>query len=97
MFRNYLYRVDSSFPRMGGDVPDSARYFSGFGSYSQVNPNTRYDTGWRSNRHPQMRKRIETVFSQLVAEGIRSVQAKTLRSLQVRVVLAVLAHNLTKP
>lgn len=59
--------------------------------------NSRYDTGWRPDRHPKLRKRIETVFSQLVAEGIRSVQTKTLASLRLRVVLAVIAHNLTKP
>ncbi|OLV15352.1 hypothetical protein BOO71_0015112 [Deinococcus marmoris] len=59
--------------------------------------NSRYDTGWRPDRHPKLRKRIETVFSQLVAEGIRSVETKTLTSLRLRVVLAVMAHNLTKP
>ena len=56
--------------------------------------NTRYDTGWRENRHPKLRKRIETVFSQLVVSQIRSVQTKTLISLRLRVVLVVLAHNL---
>ena len=62
-----------------------------------IKKNSRGPTKWREDYHPKLRKRIETVFSQLVAEGIRSVQAKTLRSLQVRTVLAVLAHNLTKP
>lgn len=59
--------------------------------------NTRYDMGWRDSPHPKLRKRIETVFSQLVAGQIRSVQAKTLAGLRLRVVLAVLAHNLTRP
>ena len=59
--------------------------------------NSRSKGKWREEYHPKLRKRIETVFSQLVAEGIRSTQVKTLRSLQVRVVLAVLARNLTKP
>ena len=59
--------------------------------------NTRYDTGWRPSRHLRLRKRIETVFSGLVEAQIRSVQTKTLRALRLRVVLAVLAHNLTQP
>ena len=59
--------------------------------------NTRYDTGWRPGRHPRLRKRIETVFSGLVEAQIRSVQTKTLRSLRLRVVLAILAHNLAQP
>ncbi|THF67671.1 IS982 family transposase, partial [Deinococcus sp. Arct2-2] len=42
-------------------------------------------------------KRIETVFSQLVEAQIRSVRTKTLLSLRFRVVLAVLAYNLTQP
>ena len=49
------------------------------------------------SRHPKLRKRIETVFSQLVEAQIRSVQTKTLASLRFRTVLAVLAHNLTQP
>ncbi len=72
----------------------------GYGSLGFVFPpktNTRYDTGWREDRHPKLRKRIETVFSQLVEAQIRSVQTKTLLSLRFRVVLAVLAHNLTQP
>ncbi|AZI41888.1 IS982 family transposase [Deinococcus psychrotolerans] len=59
--------------------------------------NTRYDTGWRVSRHPQLRKRIETVFSQLVNAQIRSAQTKTVAALRLRVVLAVLAHNLAQP
>ncbi|MDO4263074.1 MAG: hypothetical protein Q4C67_02640, partial [Deinococcus sp.] len=59
--------------------------------------NTRYDTGWRESRHPKIRKRIETVFSALVEAQIRSAQTKTLGSLKLRVVLAVLAHNLARP
>lgn len=55
------------------------------------------DTGRRDDQHPKMWKRVETAFSQLFAEGIRSVQLKPLRPLQIRVVLDVLTHNLTKP
>ena len=53
---------------------------------------TRYGTGWRPGRHARLRKRIETMFSGLVEAQIRSVQTKTLRSLRLRVVLAVLAQ-----
>lgn len=59
--------------------------------------NTRYDTAWRLGRHPRLRKRIETVLAGLVEAQIRSVQTKTLRSLRLRVVPPVLAHNFTQP
>ncbi|RTR22837.1 IS982 family transposase, partial [Deinococcus radiophilus] len=39
----------------------------------------------------------EIVFSALVEAQIRSAQTKTLGSLKLRVVLAVLAHNLARP
>ncbi len=58
---------------------------------------TRYVTGWRPGRHSRLRKRIETMFSGLVKAQIRSMQTKTLRSLRLRVVPAVLAHNLAQP
>lgn len=79
-------------PKIIGDKGDAA-----LGFVFPPQKNTRYDTGWRVSRHPKLRKRIETVFSQLVAGQIRSVQAKTLTGLRLRVVLAVLAHNLTRP
>ncbi len=59
--------------------------------------NTRYDSGWRESRHPKPRKRIETVFSQLVEAQIRSVQTKTLASLRLRPVVAVLATTSPGP
>ncbi|GGM60723.1 hypothetical protein GCM10008956_40450 [Deinococcus arenae] len=79
-------------PRIIGD--------KGYGCLGYVfppNSNTRYDTGWRLGRHPRLRKRIATVFSGLVEAQIRSVQTKTVRSLRLRVVLAVLTHNLARP
>lgn len=91
------YELNAQWPQYGGPKIIGDKGYCCLGYIYPPKRNTRYDTGWRSDRHPRMRKRIETVFSQLVAEGIRSVQAKTLRSLQLRVVLAVLAHNLTKP
>jgi hypothetical protein len=42
----------------------------------------------------RQRKRVETVFSQLIAEHIRVGQVKSLCSLRLKVTLAVLAHNL---
>lgn len=59
--------------------------------------NTRYDTGKRVSRHPKLRKRIEPVFSQLVAAQVRSVRTQTHPGLRLRVMLAVLAHNLGRP
>ena len=56
-----------------------------------------YDTGWREDRHPKLRKRSEPVFSPRVEAQIRSVQTKTLLSLRFRVALAVLAHSLPQP
>jgi hypothetical protein len=47
---------------------------------------------WKAH-YSKMRKRIETVFSQLVNMHIRTSQFQTLKALQVRVALAVLAHN----
>ena len=91
------YELNVQWGKYGGPKVIGDKGYCCLGYIHPPKKNTRYDTGWRLDRHPRMRKRIETVFSQLVAEGIRSVQAKTLRSLQVRVVLAVLAHNLTKP
>lgn len=72
----------------------------GYCSVGFIHPpkkNTRQPTGWRDEYHGPLRKRIETVFSQLVRKGIRSSQVKTRCSLEVRVVLAVLAHNLIEP
>lgn len=79
-------------PRVIGD-----KGYCALGFIFPPKKNTRYDTGWRESRHPKMRKRIETVFSQLVEAHVRSAQAKTLLSMRLRVVLAVLAHNLTQP
>jgi hypothetical protein len=59
--------------------------------------NPRYDTGWRVSRHPSHRRRIETVFAQLVEAQMRSVQTKTVISLRLRTVLAVIANNLSQP
>ncbi|WP_041230707.1 IS982 family transposase [Deinococcus peraridilitoris] len=59
--------------------------------------NTTYDTGWRPEIHGPMRKRVETVFSQLVEAHLRVGQLKTMASLRLKVVLAVLAHNLAHP
>ena len=59
--------------------------------------NTRYDTRWQDAVHGPMRKRIETVFSQLVEAHLRVGQLKTMTSLRLRLVLAVLAHNFCHP
>ena len=79
-------------PRIIGDKGDGC-----LGDVFPPKSTTRYDTGWRPGLHPRLRKRIGTVFAGLVEAQIRSVQTKTLRSLRLRVVLAVLAHNLTQP
>lgn len=79
-------------PRVIGD--------KGYGCLGFVFPpkkNTRHDTGWRDEVHGPMRKRVETVFSQLVQAHLRVGQLKTLTSLRLKVVLAVLAHNLSHP
>ncbi len=82
---------------LGGPKVVGDQGYAALGYVFPPKKNTRYDSGWREFRHPKLRKRVETVFSQLVASQIRSVQAKTLASLRLRTVLAVLAHNLAQP
>ena len=91
------YELNRRWPDFGGPKIIGDKGYCSLGFIFPPKTNTRYDTGWREDRHPKLRKRIETVFSQLVEAQIRSVQTKTLLSLRFRVVLAVLAHNLTQP
>lgn len=91
------YELNQQWPACGGPKIVGDKGYACLGFVFPPKTNTRYDTGWREDRHPRLRKRIETVFSQLVAAQIRSVQAKTLTGLRLRVVLAVLAHNLSRP
>lgn len=44
-----------------------------------------------------LRKRMETIFAELMEAQIRSVQTRTLRSVRLRGVLGVLAQNLPQP
>lgn len=89
--------LNRRWPDFGGPKVIGDKGYCSLGFVYPPKKNTRYDTGWRENRHPKLRKRIETVFSQLVETQIRSTQTKTLASLQFRVVLAVIAHNLSQP
>ncbi|GGR10496.1 hypothetical protein GCM10008957_23960 [Deinococcus ruber] len=91
------HELNRRWPEFGGPKIIGDKGSCGLGFVFAPKKNTRYDTGWREDRHPKLRKRIETVFSQLVEAQIRSVQTKTLVSLRLRVVLAVLAHNLAQP
>ena len=91
------YELNARWPEFGGPKIIGDKGYCSLGFIFPPKSNTRYDTGWRENRHPNLRKRIETVFSQLVQTQVRSVQTKTVRSLRFRVVLAVLAHNLAQP
>ena len=91
------YELNRQWAAWGGPKVIGDKGYAALGFVFPPKKNTRYDTGWRDSRHPKLRKRIETVFSQLVAGQVRSVQAKTLPGLRLRVVLAVLAHNLTRP
>lgn len=91
------YELNRRWPEFGGPKIIGDKGYASLGFVFPPKKNTGYDTGWRVSRHPKLRKRIETVFSQLVAAQVRSVQAKTLPGLRLRVVLAVLAHNLGRP
>lgn len=91
------YELNRRWPEFGGPKIIGDKGYCCLGYVFPPKKNSRYDTGWREDRHPKLRKRIETVFSQLVEAQIRSVQTKTLASLRFRVVLAVLAHNLAQP
>lgn len=53
----------------------------------------RHDPRWNATLG-RLRKRVETVFSQLVGDGVRVEQVKSLTALRLEVALAVLAHNL---
>ncbi|SEJ72459.1 hypothetical protein SAMN04488058_1163 [Deinococcus reticulitermitis] len=91
------YELNHRWPEFGGPKIIGDKGYCCLGYVFPPKKNSRYDTGWREDRHPKLRKRIETAFSQLVEAQIRSVQTKTLASLRFRVVLAVLVHNLTQP
>lgn len=91
------YELNRKWADFGGPKVIGDKGYACLGFVFPPKKNTRYDSGWRDSRHPKLRKRIETVFSQLVEAQIRSVQTKTLASLRFRTVLAVLAHNLTQP
>jgi len=91
------YELNRRWPDFGGPRIIGDKGYCCLGYVFPPKRNTRYDTGWRPGRHPRLRKCIETGFSGLVEAQIRSVQTKTLRSLRLRVVLAVLAHNLAQP
>ena len=91
------YELNVRWPDYGGPTLIGDKGYCALGYIFPPKKNTRYDTGWRQEVHGRKRKRIETVFSQLVEVGVRGTQAKTLPSLRLRVVLAVLAHNLVHP
>ncbi|ACO48206.1 IS982-like element ISDds5 family transposase [Deinococcus deserti] len=88
------YELNRRWADFGGPRVIGDKGYCALGFIYPPKKNTRYDTRWREDHHPKLRKRIETVFSQLVEAQVRSVQSKTLTSLRLRVVLAVLAHNL---
>lgn len=91
------YELNRRWPDFSGPKIIGDKGYCSLGFVFPPKLNTRSDTGWRESRHPKLRKRIETVFSQLAEAQIRSVQTKTLPALRFRVVLAVLAHNLARP
>ncbi len=91
------FELNQRWLEFGGPRVIRDKGYAALGFVFPPKKNTRDDLGWRVSRHPKLRKRIETVFPQLVAGQIRSVQAKTLAGLRLRVALAVLAHNLTGP
>jgi len=74
------YELNQRWPEFGGPKIIGDKGYCCLGYVFPPKKNSRYDTGWRKNRHPKLRKRIETVFSQLVEAQIRSVQTKTLAS-----------------
>jgi len=55
--------------------------------------NSKRHSRWKAH-YSKMRKRVETVFSQLVNAHIRIGQYQTLTALKVRSALTILAHNL---
>lgn len=54
---------------------------------------TKAPTRWKPH-YSQVRKRVETVFSQLVSAHIRVGQFQTKTALEIRVALTILNHNL---
>ena len=91
------YELNARWGEFGGPKIIGDKGYCSLGFVYPPKKNTRYDTGWRSDRHPVLRRRIETVFAQLVEAQIRSVQTKTMPSLRLRTVMAVIAHNLSQP
>lgn len=91
------YELNTRWPDYGEPKIIGDKGYCALGYIFPPKKNNRYDTGWRQEVHGRIRKRVETVFSQLVEEGVRGTQAKTRPSLRLRVVLAVLAHNLIHP
>lgn len=55
--------------------------------------NAKHSSKWTPH-YSQLRKRVETVFSQLVAAHIRIGQFQTKTALEIRVALTILNHNL---
>ena len=55
--------------------------------------NSKLLSRWKA-AYSKLRKRVETVFSQLVNAHIRIAQYQTKQALEVRVALTILAHNL---
>ena len=87
------YELNRRWPDFGGPTIVGDQEYCCLGFAYQLKRNARHESGWRLERHPLLRHRVETVFAQLVEAQIRSVQLKTIRSLRLRVVLAVLVHN----
>ena len=77
------YELNRKWAQFGGPKVIGDKGYACLGFVFPPKKNSRYDSGWRDSRHPKLRKRIETVFSQLVEAQIRSVQAKTLASLHL--------------
>lgn len=55
--------------------------------------NSKLVSRWKTT-YSKMRKRVETVFPQLVTAHIRVGQFQTKQALEVRLALTILAHNL---
>ena len=83
-----LYELNRRWPDFGGPKIIGDKGCCSLGFIFPPKKNTRYDTGWRDDRHPKLRKWLETVLSQLVEAQIRSVQTKTLPLFRFRVFLA---------
>lgn len=89
------YELNRRWSEFGGPKVVGDKGYSCVDSVTPPKKNAKHDTGWDETLHGPMRKRTETVFSQFAQAHIRWGQVKTQTALWLRVVLTVLAHNLS--